>query len=442
MELPKEVAEALSHIRKGSARSVTLKRIRGGYYAYEYEDGVDKETGARKRSYLYLGRIGLDGGFSAASRRLGRGSGAGGRVTGTEADAYVGKEDRAILEEMSANSRESLAEMEKRTKISKGAIAYRMRRLKERYKIRTTIEIKSSAFGFERYIATVRFKRGRPDNARLREVLSKEPMIQAAFACRGHYDLVLYIISEGVEKLEDMIYDMRSRRHLSEYPAIWDIGYCHELSPGYLPLTDDFFSLIEGTVWKKTRESTRKGPGQLLMSEYAVMKELNRDADTSFAEIDRKYGFKEGIAHYAYHRLMEKQIIERATITMVRPPAKYCVFFYIVQVDMGRFNIGNLAFRASRSAYTMTALNKYLFVGEVSAPYGMVVIAPIYKDGGVEELEAEIGRLAMGCVIRSTIISDVLVGQIGYRRSPMEKEWESDAARDAAQSGMKNSNEK
>ena len=72
---------------------------------------------------------------------------------------------------------------------------------------------------------------------------------------------------------------------------------------------------------------------------------------------------------------------------------------------------------------TNTDLNKYIFSGDIGSPYGVMRIAPLYKNGDLEELEKRIYAITDGIEVESSIITNILVGKLGYRKVDITKTW-------------------
>ena len=103
---------------------------------------------------------------------------------------------------------------------------------------------------------------------------------------------------------------------------------------GYVPLRDEFFELLKSRVWQRTKETPRPSRGQLLKSEYAVLRELNSSGEASFSKIDKKYDLNKGNARYTYEKLKErrkytyeeiadKKVLLRNTLTMDNLAVRY-----------------------------------------------------------------------------------------------------------------------
>lgn len=80
-------------------------------------------------------------------------------------------------------------------------------------------------------------------------------------------------------------------------------------------------------------------------------------------------------------------------------------------------------FNAHRDSYFMdviqetdTPLNKYLLIGDISSPNGLLYITPIFDDGDVEKIKSTITDTVRGSYTTSFIVTETLVGHLGFRR--------------------------
>jgi DNA-binding Lrp family transcriptional regulator len=421
---PKEIINTLYNLRANSKNRITLALINNRYCVYEYKYIFDPRTKLKIKKTLYLGWISKDGIMNAARRRA-----AGTMVKSLDEHieanyikennqeyslTYPSEIDSLILTSLSMDSRRPTPYIAHDIGISKSAVAYRLRRLQQIYGIKKTIEIYPERFGFTRYAITIKFLNKRPDFGLLKKLFEKEPRVQLVLLMRGGYDLFIYIIAESTEKLEGIIYEMRSDHVFSDCPAVWNVGYMIE-SYGFVPFRDEFFILLKERVWKRSRESPRRKPDQLFLSEYAVMKELNHDAGINFLEIDKRYNLNRGSAQYTYHKLLKNKLIERATITMLSPHSKYLGLIYIKQLDVLAYNATRIRSLQDVLEETSTPMNKYIFAGDISSPYGVIRIVPIFEVS-LEALEYKIKKLLKGIEIETSIVTEILIGQPGYRK--------------------------
>ncbi|MCL5099948.1 MAG: winged helix-turn-helix transcriptional regulator [Candidatus Marsarchaeota archaeon] len=429
MELPPAVASVLESLRKKSEYSVQVVFLRGSYYVYEYK--VKTIAGRVRRFSLYLGKIEKDGTFIAARRRFlhtrvrnlseyMKMKAEGEKPAMLDALLYPDELSTRIITELSMNSRIAVGELARMLGIKRERVLYRVNQLRKLYKMKYTIEMKPDTFGFQRYLLLAKFPRGKPDPERLRELLGKNPRVQLAATAEGDYNLMIYVLAESNTALEDTIYEMRSSSVFANAPGTWNVSYLIEPYGWYMPFRDEFFTLLKERIWRRSKDSPRRQPGQLLHSEYAVMKELNKDAATNFADIDREYGLKEGNARYTYEKLLGKQTIKRATITMEGLPLKYLEFIYLVQRNIPAFNSTRIEFLENITDETQYSTNKYAYVANSSSPYGIILVTPIFEEKETATLMQGLSEVK-GIKIKTASITRVLVGEFGLRKFKMEE---------------------
>jgi len=146
------------------------------------------------------------------------------------------------------------------------------------------------------------------------------------------------------------------------------------------------------------------------------MRELNANGIAKFNSIDKKYKLTRGSARNTYHELIKNENLWRVTVTMDRPPVKDIAVIVLEQSNVEQFNKNRIAYLKHQIDDSEFPLNRYLYSGDIGSPYGILFLAPIYQDGDVEHLEAVISTVAKGVRIRTSLVSDTLVGRLGFRR--------------------------
>ncbi len=440
MALTGHARAKLAELKRSTPYSIRVTLIRGTYYFYEYT--YVKADGRRKLETFYIGRMLPSGEFEAARSRY---SGSKAKNLGELlAEKYGREEFRAhnakfpsrmqveILTSLSMNSRASLSSIAKEFGVSESSLDNMARRLGRTYGIKRTIEIRPYTFNFSRYIVTVKFQSGMPPRMALRRLFDDEPRIQIALLLTGGLDIVLFVVAESTMVLEDMIYRMRSSPIFDGFPGEWNIGYLIGPAGWFIPTRGRFFDMLKDKVWVRSRENPRRLPGQLTRSEYAVLKEMCLDAGTNFASIDSRYGLNPGSARYTYDKLVENGTIERTTIVMTKPQNLYSAFIYLKQNDMLKF----IRYREESLAEIIEdkgyPVNKFAYIGNTSSPYGTVLIAPVYEQGGLESLREELDARVRGTEQNASVITDVLLGDIGYRRIDTEESEPAEVLRELA----------
>jgi len=420
--LPEHIKSTLERLEKERGHKLSIAIIRGKYYVYE---GTTKKIGNEQKGItLYLGKITNTGEFIEVRRRKKE------ELKGvkslneliqkrSQADPlhdliYPDQIDLAILQELSTNARISANEIAKKLGIGFTLANYRIKRLEQRYNIKYTIEIAQRPFNFFRYIVLVKFAKDKPDPEEMKKVLEQEPTILFAASLKGDYDLFIYMLAENTQLLEDKLYDIRSSRTFAPYKSWWNVTYI-TYAYGYVPLRGKFFDLVREKVWHRSKETPRKKEGMLTEREYLVLKELNENSRQDFAEIDKKLGLNSGATQYTYYSLLEKGIILRPTIEMQSLPIKYNIMFVCPQTDIFAFNLHRREFLMHLIDLPKTPTSTYALEGDIGAPRGVIFIAPSYS-GNLQESEDLLARFLKGAEINSNIISEILVGSLGYRR--------------------------
>lgn len=431
--LEERVRATLEGLKARHRHHLALKRRDDGYYVFETMAKWDKGRRRYRTLSLYVGKIELDGRFVEPVRKksLTRGI--------SNLDSYARQMERVelqegrqsfeseyepiILKELSTNPRDGVAAISKRVGLPYQTTLYWIRKLEKKYGIRYTIEhwfLRN--FGFDRYVSIAKFKSARPDIDALRKVLEGNPYVQLAVLARGSYDLFLFLAAPNIRLAEDTIYQIRSKPVFAKCPAEWYASY-YQQGMGYIPLRDAFFDVLKERVWKRTRETPRKQKDQLLMREYATLRELNANGLVEFSKIDDKYMLKSGSAQYTYHKLIAEDMIKRATITMDRPPIKDIAVIIAAQLDVNKFNAHRAEYFREVISDGDMPLNTYIFAGDIGSPYGVLLIAPLYQDGDLERIEARLGAHLYGSELRTSLVSGTLVGSLGFRKIDTTKTW-------------------
>lgn len=411
---PAKVADTLRRIRR-KHRHASISVMRNGFYVIESVSRFSEETGRRKTVSLYLGRIERDGRFIEAMHRKARND-VDSVYDLTGKTQEIDATDRALLTILGTNARTSIVEIGRELGMSAKGISYRIAKLERRYGLTYTAEIATQAFGFSRFAITVSFKGPMPGASAIKEVVVNDPRVLLAFLTKGEYELMFIVIAEDTVKLEAWLYKVRSNSVFSGYPSTWNVSHLVQ-EEGYIPLRKEFFPMLEGKVWHRSKESPSKLPGQLLEREYLVLKELASNGSEEFSIIDRRYGFGRGAALYTYNRLRERGIIRRITTLMRDPPVKYIAIFHIDQRDMRRFMADREKLIRTVTSDSGRPLDRYVWMCGFGAPYGIIMFAPVYKDADMARIEEELG--VGGVSIRSLVIASTVVGSLGFRKFDM-----------------------
>ena len=352
--------------------SYELKKISGGYYVY-LSSGRSDGAGKTRKISIYQGKITPSGTFVKVKHKRKSVLDAAATLNSarlppienqddvpSNADAKIRqgslKYEEKLLTALSMNGKISLHELSKMLGLSINATNWQLGRIEKRYDIRYLPEIDVTKFGYLQFLVTAKFLNGPPPIEEIRKAISKEPEVQLALLTKGDFDLMLHLLVQNVEDAKVLI--IKVRDSLGAFDSIWNSMPMYE-TYGFIPVKDEFIDLL-------------KHRGKLLDREYAVLKELNRDASIEFSQIDSKYGFDAGRANYSFHKLKDEGKIKRITITVRKLPVKYLGVIMSNMINRAKFKaVGREPVLRSIIRGTFNETNRYLAVYDtVSARAG------------------------------------------------------------------------
>lgn len=429
LTLPDKIKATLERLKKEYKFFVSLKKINGKYYLYKQTSAWNKETKKLKVLSTYLGRILDDGVFikkemtkddefeNAKAIILAHGGNV--SMPNTEYAKFVQTEDEyenKILLALSTDARISITELSKNLGLSYNGTLSKIRKIEEKYQIKYTIEYGFlNKFNLHRFLSITKFTENLPNPEEIQKLLEADPRIQLAIWMKGEYQLILFIIASTPTEVETLVYNLRSNIVMNNFPSEWYVSYfTHGF--GFIPLRDEFFNFIKKQVWQRTKETPRKKPDQIFYREYATMRELNSDGLMDFSEIDRRYGLNKGSARHTYYELLKNENIWRITIAMGNPPIKNVAITILKQENINEFNKSKKEYFLHRIEDDNSLLNKYIYTGDIGAPYGILLISPLYFEGELEKIETLLNQIVKGVKINSSLVSKVLVGKFGFRK--------------------------
>ena len=72
---------------------------------------------------------------------------------------------------------------------------------------------------------------------------------------------------------------------------------------------------------------------------------------------------------------------------------------------------------------TQTPTNKYILIGDIGAPYGSFYIKSIYDEKLADDV-SELKHYLREDIVETHVITDILVGQLGYRKIAKEETYQ------------------
>lgn len=472
-KLPPKVASALERLRRSRNAYVEVKyRKRGSFYTFEATSRFDRERGKPVKVTRYIGRILDDGTFVEAKHRsenvmdyLSRfvpdrvrrelasvrmthenariagvdnsgfhvysNEGARDRQIGTilENGTFVptssdsqsqsrmasSGEDEALLTALSMNSRLPFSRLAELSGMSEQAAYSHVKSLEKKLGIRYMLEIDVSKLRFMPFIIFIKFEGERPSIESFREFFEKEPKIQFAALTSGEYDVMAYMLEEDNLKAGETIWRLRNQSHMRVYKAVWNISFFSH-TYGYVPLRDEFIDkVLQERVWTRSKERSKPVEGELLRREYLLLKEMNRNGNMDFTAIDEKYGLGRGSSQYAYHKLVQKGIIRRATISMESLPIRYNLASLIAFNNVSEFDETRMMLLKQIVSYN-GLYSRFSIAGDMGTPSGGFLISSVLDYEEPAMFVDYMRENVKGIRTSGLIITDMMVGSLCYRR--------------------------
>jgi DNA-binding Lrp family transcriptional regulator len=412
IELPARVRAAFLRLRKENGRYIEIKHIKNYFFVYQSTSRWDRERKKPVKVPLYIGRITNSGEFIKAKSRKPRiGTNSAGAVPEQQPtqddnqrrlDVRQGGEKRyrhesTLLTALSMNGRMPLSVLGKMIGLKETAILSQVKKLERRYGIKYVAEIDTVELGYIQFLVTVKFIDQIPKIDELKTALTEDARVQLALMARGEFDLIMYVLAKSIREMAYLVVELRKK---IDYKSIWNTVPVFE-DYGFIPVRDEFVDSLKNS---------------LLTREYAVLKELNRNGKVDFTDIDKKYGFDNGRSQYSYHKLRERKIIKRITISMQNLPIKYIATIFEDIVDTKQFRMNRKIVLQDIIDSTPDQIDRYLLVDDTFNPQGIVLYLPVLGDGYLESTTERLIAMDTGTNNRTMMITSILVGNFCYRK--------------------------
>lgn len=330
---------------------------------------------------------------------------------------YEHEVEGILLTALSMNGRIPFSSLGELVNLASQPTYRRVKLLENKYGMRYTAEIDIGKLGYLKFLMLIKFASDFPKEEEMTSAISREPEVQFAAMLRGGaYDLILYALAKDN-------YDIQTLRRrlmeagLGKYEAKWYIVPFDE-TYSFVPLRDEFIETLKNKALKGREKKITAAAGkqkQIIQREFTVLKELNARGKIEFKEIDKKYSLDAGRSQYAYFKLLSSGLLKRITITMRDPHIKYIGAIFMTVTNYSRFIKTREKLLRNIMGDSKSPLNKYLLVGDIGEPYGIIFLVPVFDDGDLEERVRKLSKIK-GTEISIAVITKILYGNLCYRR--------------------------
>ncbi len=410
---PEGVKRVFNELKLTLSRPITLHKISGNYYVYEYSSARDQKKRKTIVKTVYLGGISEDGKFTPKKEGGQERKQEVGTVRPAQTSSKVDKREAIAIRNLSMNGRMSMAKLAKRLGMSTTGARHFVRRLEEKYNIRYFAEVDTLNLGYLRYVALVKFEKMIPSLQEMKEAFENDSKVAFVAMTKGIYDMMVIFYVEGNTSLADFVYEWRGSKALPDYTARWYITPLSMASGTTLPLRKQFAEEITNKKLANVRENGTKSV-ILTEVERCVLRELIIDGGQSFEVIDKKYGLGLGRSNYAFYKLREKEVIGRITITLTPPNLKYNSAFIIQTNNYKKFTKSRDEWYKDIIGFDNPLVNKDAFRGDMGIPDSILQIRPIFDEASFNKTAEKLASIE-GTEIESVIITNIVIGSLCYR---------------------------
>ncbi|ASI13884.1 Lrp-AsnC family transcriptional regulator [Candidatus Mancarchaeum acidiphilum] len=428
VKFPKKVLKAFQELKDAYGRDAELKFLNGKFRIFEVTYKEDSQSNEPIRVTNYIGYITKDGFIVPARpkrKNLKFGNGEKLKINNNvEENKSPNKKltlknnDIKLLKALSMNSRLSLKGLSEITGISIHALEYRIERLERLLGIKYTLELNMNNLGFSEYMILAKFTRDKLNFEKIKEGISKNPMVQLALATKGIYDLVIFCVAENNNVVAEVLDNIRTSEALNDIEAEWYITPIAG-SYGFIPLRQEFFDALKEKVWQRKKKGEKHNLSSLTYREYALLRELNENSRKSLSSIDKKYNLPAGSAKKAYNDLKNeegKNVISRPTLMVKNINKKYDMALIAVLINYTEF----MRFRDNHRKYIIDEpeylINRFSYICDMEIPNAILYLFPILNEKDIGKIKSELSEIIKGVKFDSLIVEKAIVGDIDYRK--------------------------
>ncbi len=430
--VPDQVTKSFEELRKEYGGRIILKRIRGMFLVFEHRPKRLLDEGIYSTPYSYIARITESGlVVPARHRKIGkreieailerngnRELDEGVIPASSEETALIADgQDIKIIESLSSDGRISAKSVGEQIGTKTTAAFHRISKLERKYGIVRVVELNMERFGYSKYILLAKFLNSRPDIKTVKEVLSGISEIQFACMTIGRYDMLMFMYARDSDSAAFILNKIAVSTEFRKYDLELNLTPFH-MSFGLEPVNTDFIDSenMRKNVWARKRGIPKPLPNQITSREYEFLKVIVRNGGARFADIDKLTGMGAGTSRHIYERLATKGIIKRMSITLSDLDFKYNSVILTLLINGAKMSTSRKEVLEDIIEDTGEAVNKYSVVGDMTSPYGILRIMPVFHTGEVEREVDKLNELVEGTRSESMTISDVVKGRINYRR--------------------------
>ena len=222
---------------------------------------------------------------------------------------------RAIMRELSENSRISVTNLAKKLKCSRNTVIKNMEHLEKEFDLYYTLEFDKRTLGFiQNHIWNIKFGI-KPPAEEIEKMFKDDPIPQLVAKTDGDFDLVIKILANN-----------------SESYIKWALGTAVKLLEYRPTIKPSLIAMIHAGFAPVQNETIREFDGKLLgidSLDKQIIMLLNDNSRLTYRAIARELKCDVETVRYRIRKISKMNIIKRYTVLMRKPPAGYGLAFFI-----------------------------------------------------------------------------------------------------------------
>jgi DNA-binding Lrp family transcriptional regulator len=224
--------------------------------------------------------------------------------------SYVKK---ALLRELSENSRTSITVLSKKLKCSRNTVVSNMKALEKEFDICYTLEFNKGKLGLvQNHICSISFGI-QPNMQEITEIFKNDDYVQLIAKTEGDFDLLIYISTNSGDAHIRWVLSTISK--LLKYRPSIEISLVAKTETGFTPVQS---TTIEKLELQNFDDLDKK---MLIM--------LNSNSRLSYRAIAKNLKEDVETIRYRFRKLSKSPLIRRFTLIMRKPPTDYNMAFFI-----------------------------------------------------------------------------------------------------------------
>lgn len=317
---------------------------------------------------------------------------------------------KKLLSFLSSNSRTKQTDLAKDLEYSRPTIIKKIHELEKQLQIQYTIEFNEETIGLSQpHIIFIKFEK-KPDYQKILSLfenhkLSYIPQIIVSLKDDKKYDLLIYANSPHLSSYVAWKYNIQLKLAESNQKVeLWNESNIYHIQRGFFPLRNALLDKLN-----------------LKNSIIGILKELNKNATSSFHEISKKISKNFDELRYDFERIQNDKYVKK--FTLVANPPKNTELMYIVAKY--RFAVSPNEFendaKKARQILTTddsdTIVSRYLFVCNMGDRHHYFLLACVDNKARATQIFESYKKSMKNHLIESNMgfIDQTLLGKLPIR---------------------------